>query len=90
MSEVEGKKRANILAIILFGILCMVFGEVFSGASPLWFLRAWDWFVTFPLYWAQALLLINLALRYERTSITQLYLWGIIFGLYESWITKVI
>lgn len=90
MSEVEVKKRPNILAILLVGVLSMVFGEVFSGASPLWFFRAWDWFVTFPLYWAHAILLINLALRFERTSITQLYLWGIIFGLYESWITKVL
>ncbi len=78
------------MAVILYGFLSMIFAEVFSGASPLWFLTSWGWFVTLPLYWAHALLLINLALRYERTSLTQLYLWGIIFGLYEGWITKVI
>jgi hypothetical protein len=36
------------------------------------------------------LLLINLAMIFKRTSLSQLYLWGVFFGLYESWITKVI
>lgn len=90
MSEEGAKKGSSLLAIILFGFLSMIFGEVFSGSSPLWFLGVWGWFVTLPLYWAHALLLLNLALRYERTSFSQLYLWGVIFGLYEGWITKVI
>jgi hypothetical protein len=90
MSDEGTKKGTSIMAVILFGFLSMIFAEVFSGASPLWFLTTWGWFVTLPLYWAHALLLINLALRFERTSLTQLYLWGIIFGLYEGWITKVI
>ncbi|MHA1137542.1 MAG: hypothetical protein ACTSSE_13740 [Candidatus Thorarchaeota archaeon] len=90
MSEEGAKKESSILAIILFGFLSMIFAEAFSGSSPLWFLGSWGWFVTLPLYWAHTLLLINLALRYERTSLTQLYLWGVIFGLYEAWITKVI
>jgi len=90
MSEEGPKNRTSIMAVILFGFLSMIFAEVFSGASPLWFLTSWGWFVTLPLYWAHALLLINLALRYERISLTQLYLWGILFGLYEGWITKVI
>ena len=79
-----------MLAIIIFGFISMIFSQVFTGTSPLWFLGASDWFVALPLYWAHALLLLNLAMRYERTSLTQLYLWGVIFGLFEGWITKVI
>ena len=36
------------------------------------------------------LLLLNLALIFKRRSLSSLYLWGVIFGLYESWITKVV
>ncbi len=90
MSEEGPTKGFSVLAIVLFGFLSMIFSQVFTGTSPLWFLGASDWFVALPLYWAHALLLLNLALRYERTSLTQLYLWGIIFGLFEGWITKVI
>ena len=90
MSEEGTTKETSMLAIILFVFLSMIFAEVFSGADPLWFLNAWGWFVSLPLYGAHALLLLNLAMRYERTSLTQLYLWGVLFGLYEGWITKVI
>jgi hypothetical protein len=89
MNEVESK-GSSLLALTLFGFLSMIFAEVFSGSSPLWFLSIWGWSVTLPLYWAHAVLLLNLAVRYKRTSLTPLYLWGVIFGLYESWITKVL
>ena len=29
-------------------------------------------------------------MRGKKTSIPQLYLWGMIFALYESWVTKVL
>jgi hypothetical protein len=75
--------------ILLAGTLSMFFAEVCSGASVLWFATAWAWLLTFWLYLSHFVLLINLALRFQRTSLTALYLWGVLFGLYESWITKV-
>jgi len=90
MSEEEAKKGTSLLAIVLFGILTIIFAEVFFGSSPLWFLGIGGWLVTLPLYGAHALLFLNLAMRYERTSLTQLYLWGVVFGLFDGWITKVI
>ncbi|TFF96483.1 hypothetical protein EU546_01295 [Candidatus Thorarchaeota archaeon] len=82
--------KSSLLAITLFGVLSVVFAEVFSGSAPLWFLDPWGIFVVLPLYWAHALLLLNFAVNYQRVSLSQLYLWGVIFGLYESWMTKVI
>lgn len=90
MSEEGVPAKSSILAVVLFGFISMIFSQVFTGVSPLWFLGASDWFVSLPLYWAHSLLLLNLAIRYERTSLTQLYLWGVIFGLFEGWITKAI
>ncbi len=75
---------------MLIGLLSMVFAEAFSGSSILWFMSEWAWFVTLPLYWSHTLLFLNLAMRSKRTSVGQLYLWGILFGLYESWVTKVL
>ena len=43
----------------------------------------------FPLYLAHLLLFFNLAVLFRKTSLSSLYLWGILFGMYESWITKV-
>jgi hypothetical protein len=46
--------------------------------------------VTYWLYFAHFFFLTTLAVRTDKTSIWALYLWGVLFGLYESWITKVI
>jgi len=67
----------------------MLCAEVLSGASVLWFVTAWGWIVTLPLYMVHLVFLFSLAVLFRRTSLTSLYLWGVIFGLYESWITKV-
>jgi hypothetical protein len=80
----------KIVLILLMGGLSMFFAEVMSGSSVLWFLQPWGWIVTLPLYMFHTLLLLNLALIFKRRSLSSLYLWGVIFGLYESWITKVV
>ena len=90
MQESEKPADSRWAQLVLIGFLSMVFAEAFSGSSILWFITAWAWFVTLPLYWSHTLLFLNLAMRSKRTSVGQLYLWGILFGLYESWVTKVL
>ncbi|MFH0873735.1 MAG: hypothetical protein V1846_02735 [Candidatus Komeilibacteria bacterium] len=68
----------------------MFTAEVLSGASQTWFISFWGLFITFPLYLAQVLFFWWLALRLKKTTLSQLYVFGVIFGLYESWITKVL
>lgn len=80
----------SILVCLLIGSLSIFFAEVLSGSLLLWFIDPWGMVVVFPLYMMHLLFLFNLALRTKRASIPQLYLWGIIFALYESWITKVL
>ncbi|MCD4703238.1 MAG: hypothetical protein K8R64_02890 [Methanosarcinaceae archaeon] len=76
--------------ILLIGTLSMLFAEVFSGASQTWFINGWGILVTFPLYLAHLLFFLAIALRTKRTSLSQLYLFGVLFALYEAWITKVL
>jgi hypothetical protein len=80
----------KLFAVLLFGVLSMFFAEVFSGASTLWFLNAWGIFVTLPLYLGHALFFFNLAVWTKRTLPRQLYFFGMLFGLYEALITKVL
>ncbi len=80
-----------VFARVLIGLVVLICAEVFSGASlqaGLW--HPWTVLVTYWLYFAHFFFLTTLAVRTGRTSISSLYLWGILFGLYESWITKVI
>lgn len=80
---------AKIVYILLAGALSMFFAEVCSGSSVLWFFTSWAFMVTFWLYLAHTVFFVNLALIFKRTSLSSLYLWGVMFGLYEAWITKV-
>ncbi len=82
--------KSSKLAILLLGILSMTFAEVFSGSSPLWPFSLVSWLIAFPVYWSHILFFLGLAVRYHRFSIPHLYLWGMLFGFYESWVTKVV
>jgi len=76
---------------LLIGWIVLICAEVFSGASlkiGLW--NPWTLLVTYWLYFGHFFFLTTLAVRTGRTSFWALYLWGVLYGLYESWITKVI
>ena len=76
---------------LLIGMIVLICTEVFSGASiqmGLW--NPWTLVVTYWLYFAHFFFFTTLAVRTGRTSLGALYLWGVLFGLYEFWITKVI
>ena len=84
-------RGAMVLPRLFIGMVVLICTEVFSGASVavgLW--HPWTWVVTYWLYFAHFFLFTTLAVRTRRTGIWSLYLWGVLFGLYESWITKVI
>jgi hypothetical protein len=90
-NRTENQLSGNIFPRLFIGLIVFTCAEVFSGASlqvGLW--HPWTWIVTYWLYLAHFFFLISLAIRTGKTSIWALYLWGVIFGLYESWITKVI
>lgn len=77
-------------SILLIGSLSMLFAEIFSGASQAWFISGWGLLLTFPLYLFHVLFFLSIAFKLKRISLPQVYLLGVIFGLYESWITKVL
>jgi hypothetical protein len=80
-----------VFARLLIGLIVLASAELLSGASlKLGFWHPWTLILTYWLYFAHFFLLTTLAVRTGRTSLGALYLWGVLFGLYESWITKVI
>ncbi len=85
------QKRDVVFPRLLIGLIILICAEVFSGASlqiGIW--NPWTLVVTYWLYFAHFFFFTTLAIRTGRTSLGALYLWGVLFGLYESWITKVI
>jgi hypothetical protein len=80
-----------VCARLLIGWIVLLCAEGLSGASlPAGLWAPWTLVITYWLYFAHFFFFTTLAVRTGRTSLSCLYLWGVVFGLYESWITKVI
>lgn len=88
--------RTKFYLFAFLGSLILLYGEVWTGSSalPPWFLEIDTYILfpitAFPLYLAHSLFYLNLAYKTKRFSIPHLYLWGMVFGLYESWLTKIL
>ena len=76
---------------LFIGLIAFTCTEIFAGSSAGSHLfTPWTFLVTFWLYFAHFFFFASLAYYTNRTSIRSLYLWGVLFGLYESWVTKVV
>ncbi len=84
------ERRARAIFLLWAGFLAFALPEVLAGSGRNWPLRPDFYLIVYPLYALHFLVLSHIALRTRRTSWSALYLFGIVFGLYESWITKVI
>lgn len=82
--------RSNLLVILFAGVLSVFYAEVLSGSFILWFLDPFGFVVLLPLYMFHLVVLYNFAVMSHRTSYRSLYLFGVLFGLYETWMTKVV
>ena len=84
-------RTAVLFGRLAIGFVVLICAELFSGATlKMGFWHPWTLVVTYWLYFAHFFLFTTLAVRTGRTSLASLYLWGVLFGMYESWITKVI
>lgn len=72
------------------GILSFVCAETLTGSSLYWVLNPFVYIVVFPLYLLHILFFYSLAHHLKRDSLPDLYIFGMLFGLYESWVTKVL
>ena len=73
------------VSLLAFGL-----PEVFAGTGNGWVTNPLTYILVIPLYGLHFLLLCHIAIITKRTSWPALYLFGVIFGLYEAWITKVV
>ncbi len=95
MTETAPKKPARhplrrLLFILWLTLLAYGIPEVIAGTGRLWIITPGVYFFAAPLYILHFLVLVQIALQTGRTSWPALYLFGVMFGLYETWITKVV
>lgn len=81
---------ARIGLLLWVALLAFALPEVFAGTGAGWLTRPDVYVLALPLYALHFILLCHLAVKTRRTGWTSLYLLGIVFGLYETWVTKVV
>ncbi|NLF50137.1 MAG: hypothetical protein GX577_03285 [Leptolinea sp.] len=81
----------RLLFWLLVTIFSTFFAEVTVGSAPLVFVKLEGWIFTLPVYGLHILVLAPLIIRQDRIPSWQaLYLTGMLFGLYEAYMTKVL
>jgi hypothetical protein len=82
--------RLKLFFWIILGAFSVFFAEVVSGSDMFPYFHVWGIIGVFPLYALHTLVLSSLVFIYGKPRFSSLYLAGVIFGLYEAYITKVI
>ena len=78
----------KLLFWAILGALSVFFAEVTVGSSPFAFFDAWGLVVVCPLYLLHLLVLARIAFARGRPRFATLFFAGVLFGLYEAYMTK--
>lgn len=84
------RERVKAAAWLLLAMLSTAFAEGVSGSDMVPFTHAWGLIVELPLYGLHLLVLGGVVFMLGRPTLPVLYAAGVLFGLYEAYITKVV
>jgi len=83
-------KKHQWLFWLILAAFSTFFAEVFSGSDMFPYFSPWGLLVVVPLYGLHIILLGSLVHRAEKPRFPSLIFAGMIFGLYEAYLTKVL
>jgi hypothetical protein len=89
-TEISIPKKHQWLFWIILAAFSTFFAEVFSGSDMFPFFHGWGLLVVVPLYGLHIILLASLVYRAHQPRFSSLVFGGMIFGLYEAYLTKVL
>lgn len=93
MSEEIGTRplrRHKFLFWIILGAFSTFFAEVIAGSTPFPFFAPWGILIVFPLYFLHTLFFFSIVFSYGKPTLGSLYAAGMLFGMYEAYLTKVV
>ena len=88
-ASVPSRKR-KLAFWLLAGMLSVVCVEVPAGSTMFPFFTLWGLLVVWPLYLLHSVFLAGVVFRWGRPGFWPLYAAGMLYGMYEAYITKVI
>jgi len=89
-NEISIPRKHQWLFWLILAAFSTFFAEVFSGSDMFPFFHGWGVLVVVPLYGLHIILLANLVYRADKPRFASLIFAGMLFGLYEAYLTKVL
>ena len=86
----QPSRLTKFFSWFILGAFSVFFAEVVSGSSMFPYFEAWGIFAIMPLYTLHILVLSYVVYNIGRPRFYTLFSAGIIFGMYEAYITKVL
>jgi len=83
-------RRHKVLFWIILGAFSTFFAEVIAGSTPFPFFAPWGILIVFPLYFLHTLFFFSIVFSYGKPTLGSLYAAGMLFGMYEAYLTKVV
>ena len=86
-------KKMKFVLLLLLSLTSVFFVEVISGSMRYPLYDLWGWFVVIPLYGLHTVVLLYIITKFtgnKKVLFSTLYFAGILFGLYEAYLTKVL
>jgi hypothetical protein len=83
-------RRHKVLFWIILGAFSTFFAEVTAGSTPFPFFAPWGILIVFPLYFLHTLFFFSIVFSYGKPTLGSLYAAGLLFGMYEAYLTKVV
>lgn len=90
METIASPKKHKWLFWIILGAFSAFFAEVFAGSDMFPFFNIWGILIVWPLYGLHTILLTTIIFRYGKPTLSTLIFAGMLFGLYEAYMTKVL
>lgn len=83
-------RRYKLFFWIILGAFSTFFAEVIAGSTPFPFFKPLGILIVFPLYFLHTLFFFSIVWSYGKPTLGSLYAAGMLFGMYEAYLTKVV
>ncbi len=83
-------KKHKLLFWLILAAYSTFFAEVFAGSDMFPFFNLWGILVVVPFYGLHTILLTSIIFKYGKPTLSTLVFAGMLFGLYEAYMTKVL
>lgn len=90
LAQAAPSRKQKFAFWLIAGMLSVVCVEVPAGSTMFPFFTIWGVLVVWPLYLLHSVFLAAVVFRFGKPGFWQLYSAGILYGMYEAYITKVV